>query len=120
MDAGSDIEAVLFVKKLLAGGEPCAKCRGIERRLRKDDLMQHLSGVLPAREDDPSSPGAQIAAKHGVQRAPFFVLRHADGEEEVIESYLAFKQRFSGKAAAAGDPADLADIVDSHPELALI
>ncbi|MGA8261106.1 MAG: hypothetical protein WB783_12910 [Arenicellales bacterium] len=125
-----DMPTVLFVKKLLAGGEPCAKCRDIENRLRRDGLMSHVTGVVLAKEGDPSSPGARIAERHGVTRAPFFVLRDAGGYEEVIESYLAFKQWFSGKGARTDEPAsqelagdltrDLADAVDRHPDLALI
>jgi hypothetical protein len=126
MRTATKLPTVLFVKKVLAGGEPCAKCRNIENRLRKDGLMRHVSSIVLAREDDPSSPGARVAERHGVRRAPFFVLCDANGHEEVIESYLAFKQWFSGRGDGRGDPAsedsveDLADAVDKHPDLAFI
>lgn len=108
---------VLFVKKVLADGEPCRKCREVEERLRKDGLMPRVDAVLLARDDDPDSPGASLAGRHGVQRAPFFVLRFPDGEERVIESYLAFKQWFSSSETTVRD---LADTVDEHPDLAFI
>lgn len=117
-----DAARVLFVKKLLRDGEPCAKCRDIETRLRNDGLMRHVSDIVTAREDDPSSPGARLAERHGVQRAPFFVIRYRDGGERIIESYLAFRQWFSSGQARLDDPAagDLADAVDAHPDLAFI
>lgn len=108
---------ILFVKKLLPDGEPCAKCRDIEDRLHRDGLIRYVDEIVTALEDDPASPGMELAEHHGVQRAPFFVLRGSDGVEQVIESYLAFKQRFSGAEATT---ADLTDTVDKHPDLAFI
>ena len=106
---------VLFVKKIMGSGEPCPKCRDVERRLRDDGLLPRVDRVVVAREDDPDSPGARLARRHAVQRAPFFVLREPDGSERVIESYLAFKRWFSSAESSAGE---LADAVDRHPELA--
>lgn len=108
---------ILFVKKLFADGEACAKCRDVERRLRRDALMHHVGDIVVAREGDPESPGAVLADRHGVQRAPFFVVRHPDGSEQIIESYLAFKRWFASGEATAGD---LAEAVDRHPDLAFI
>jgi hypothetical protein len=108
---------VLFVKKTLPDGQPCAKCRDIEGRLHKDGLMYLVDDVVPAREDDPSSPGIRLAERHGVERAPFFVIRRGDGDEQVIDSYLAFKRWFSDKGST---PDDLTDAVDKHPDLAFI
>lgn len=109
--------SVIFVKKILADGEPCRKCRDIEARLHKDGLIHHLDETLLAREDEPDNAGARLASDHGVQQAPFFVLRYPDGQERVIESYLAFKRWFSSSDTAAQD---LADTVDQHPGLAFL
>lgn len=113
---------ILFVKKLLAGGEPCAKCRDIEQRLHADGLMQRVDGTLVAREDDAASPGMVLADRNGVTRAPFFVIRQPDGSERIIESYLAFKRWLSTSGLSMNDSTtgDLADAVDRHPELAFI
>lgn len=108
---------IVFVKKLLADGQACAKCRDIERRLHADGLMDRVDETLVAREDDPASPGTVLATRHAVARAPFFVIRHPDGGEQIIESYLAFKRWFSAGESSAGD---LADAVDRHPDLAFI
>lgn len=107
---------VTFVKKLLADGQACAKCRDVERRLRDDGLLGCIDRTVLAIENDPSSDGAVLAARHGVQRAPFFVISRPDGSVQVIESYLAFKRRYTEDESAD----DLADVVDSHPDLAYI
>ena len=101
---------VLFVKKILANGD-------IEQRLNTDGLTQHVDDVVLAREGDPTSAGMQLAARHDVQHAPFFVLRQVSGEEQVIDSYLAFKRWFSNRGSTIDD---LADAVDKHPDLAFI
>lgn len=111
--------SIVFVKKILPGGEPCAKCRDIERRLRKDALMHRVDDIVVARESDPDSPGAVLADRLGVQRAPFFVLRHPDGSEQVIESYLAFKRRISHDNPTDSID-DLTDAVERHPDLAFL
>lgn len=108
---------ILFVKKILAGGEPCRKCRDVEERLRRDGLMARVDEILVVRQDDGDSPGARLAAAHGIERAPFFVLRYPDGREHVMESYLAFKRWFSSDEATVGD---LAAVVDQHPGLAFL
>lgn len=109
--------SAIFVKKILAGGEACSKCRDIEQRLHFDGLMSRFDEILDAREGDPASPGAVLADRHGVERAPFFVIRYPDGSERVIESYLAFKRWFAGGESTAGD---LQDAVDRHPDIAFI
>lgn len=114
--AGSRDTRVVFVKKLLAGGQPCAKCRDIENRLYKDELMACVDEIITAHEDDPASAGMELAGRHGVQRAPFFVLREADGTEHVMASYLALKRWLSRDAASD----DLADTVDGYPDLAFL
>lgn len=122
MESTADIAKVLFVKKVLPGGEPCGKCRDVEARLHKDGLMRHVSEIVAARQDDPSSPGARLAERLGVRRAPFFVVQYRSGAEKVFESYLAFRHWFSGGRSAVDDPTtgDLMETVDAHPDLAFL
>ena len=52
-------------------------------RLRRDWLArisQRIDEIVIAREDDPTSPGAELAAKYGVHQAPFFITDDSSGE----------------------------------------
>lgn len=92
---------VTMVKKRLASGEPCRKCAQTEDMLRRRGLWERIDEVVWAEEDDPDSPGMQLAARLGVERAPFFVV--TDGSAEVVyESALKLiKERLSAERAAA-------------------
>ncbi len=103
---------VTMVKKRLANGEPCRKCAQAEDLLRNRGLWERIDEVALADEADPTSPGMQLGARHGVSLAPFFVVREDDGREVVYDSVLKLiKERFSETPAvrAAGDaPLDVA------------
>lgn len=87
---------VTMVKKRLATGEPCRKCAQAEELLRNRGLWNRIDEVVIADENDASSPGARLAARHGVAVAPFFIVRDEDGTETVYESALKFiKDRLS-------------------------
>ena len=65
---------VTFVKKILANGAPCRKCGDVERRLKKSGLMTKIDHVAVADEREPNSEGMQLARRHGVDVAPFFLV----------------------------------------------
>src|SRR6476620_7171519 len=79
---------VPMVKKQLSGGAPCRKCAQAEDLLRSRNLWTRIDAVVLAEEDDPSSPGMKLAAKFGIETAPFFIVRDDDGTEVVYESVL--------------------------------
>ena len=82
-----------MVKKRLANGEPCEKCAQTEEMLKRKGLWQHIDEVLWAIEGEDDSPGAQVAARHGVKLAPFFVIRDESGTETVMTSALRMVRR---------------------------
>lgn len=79
---------ITMVKKQLADGQPCRKCLSTQDFLERRGLWHRIDEVVWAVEDDPESPGWQLAARHGVTRAPFFVVRTDDGTETVHQSAL--------------------------------
>jgi phosphoadenosine phosphosulfate reductase len=80
---------ITMVKKRLASGETCAKCAQAEDMLKRRNLWHHIERVVWAEETDASSEGMQLAARHGVDLAPFFLVQE-DGESSprVITSAL--------------------------------
>lgn len=81
---------ITLVKKLLADGSLCRKCIEIEALMSKNGHLQRIDETLIADESNPLSPGMLVAAKHQVERAPFFVVEWDDGREEIYTVYLKF------------------------------
>ena len=80
---------ITFVRKILAGGMPCAHCREVENRLRADGLWSRIDAVLEIADDDPEGDGATLARAHEVRSAPFFVVREG-GEIRLYTRYAQF------------------------------
>jgi phosphoadenosine phosphosulfate reductase len=94
---------ITMVKKLLASGEPCAKCAQAQELLERRGLWNQIDEVVWANESDPSSPGAQLAQRHQVELAPFFVISEAGREDRVVTSTLKLVQEL-GAARAPAQP----------------
>ena len=79
-----------MVKKVLEGGHACEKCLQAEELLKSKGLWDNINEVVWAVEGDPQSPGMTLAAKNGVQLAPFFIVRDDTGAERIYVSVLKF------------------------------
>jgi hypothetical protein len=104
---------ITFVKKVLANGEPCGKCRDVEARLTAGDNWGSIDQVVVADERDPDSPGMQIAAELGVDRAPFFVVENG-GTTAIYTVFLKFQKEVLGRSS---DTNDAQILLASNPEL---
>ena len=91
---------ITMVKKLLADGSDCRKCAEATDHLQSRGLWHHITEVVWAREDDPSSPGMQLGARLNVERAPFFIVRDDDGRESVYVSVLQLVRERLGTAVS--------------------
>ena len=81
---------ITLVKKLLADGTPCRKCQDVERRLKESNLLDKIDRIVLADENDLLSEGMQLAKKHNVELAPFFIVEHDNGETQVYTVYFKF------------------------------
>jgi hypothetical protein len=104
---------ITFVKKILASGETCQKCRDVEARLTDGGHWTAIDRVVVADERDPDSEGMRLAARLGVNRAPFFVVESPD-KTTVYTVYLKFLKDVLQRATRA--EADEA-VLRVHPEL---
>jgi hypothetical protein len=104
-----------MVKKRLLDGSECRKCAQATEQLKTRGLLGRIDEVLEVREGDPNSPGSQLAARLGIDTAPFFVVRDDSGEH-VYTSVMRLIQDRLGQAvsererAAAIDPDDVGGI----------
>ena len=111
---------ITFVRKVLASGEPCAKCRDVEERLERTGLMSRIDRVVVADERDEASEGMRLARRHEVDRAPFFLVR--DGERTTVYTvYLKFvREVFGGEPTPASELDEARELLRAHPDLDLV
>jgi phosphoadenosine phosphosulfate reductase len=94
-----------MIKKRLANGQTCPKCAQAEEFLKSRGLWDRIDEVVWADETDASSPGMQLAARFGVDAAPFFVVRDEGAgagapAPTVYESVLKLvKERLGGASS---------------------
>jgi hypothetical protein len=106
---------VTMVKKRLADGSDCRKCNQAVEHLKSRGLWDRIDEVVLADERDPSSAGMQLAARHAIDTAPFFIVRD-DAGEQVYTSVMRLIQDRLGKAVSdeervrAIDPDDVGGI----------
>jgi len=106
---------ITMVKKRLRDGSECRKCAQATQQLESRGLMGRIDEVLETREGDSASPAAQLAARFGIDTAPFFIVRDDTGEH-VYTSVMRLIQDRLGAAvsdrerAAAIDPDDVGGI----------
>ncbi len=80
---------ITLVKKVLADGSPCRKCREVEARMQRNGHDAWIDRVMVADERDPHGAGWQLAREHGVTTAPFFLVEE-NGQTRVYTVYLKF------------------------------
>ena len=108
---------ITFVKKILANGEPCAKCADVSARLEAAGQLARIDQVVVADERDPGSLGMRLAAAHGVTVAPFFLVER-EGQTTVYTVYLRFAKEVLGGEAPALQEAQ--EMLRADPDLDLI
>lgn len=108
---------ITFVKKILANGEPCAKCNDVSARLEANGQMARIDAIVIADERDPDSPGMQLAARHGVTRAPFFIVEDVAGTR-VYTVYFKFAREVLGHPRSAARESE--ELLRDNPELDFI
>ena len=109
---------VTMVKKLLAGGNPCKKCIEVEQKMREAGQLGKIDQVLVADEADLNSAGMLLAAEHGIDRAPFFIVEHEDQPTQVYTVYLKFVKEILAEHISEAE--EIQDIMDTNPDLDFI
>ena len=105
---------ITLVKKILANGEPCRKCRDVEARLHRSGHWARIDEVLIADERDPQSAGMQLATELGVELAPFFVVADQDQRQVYTVYYKFVKEVLEGSVSKQQVAAE---ILADNPDL---
>ena len=112
------IMQITMVKKLFADGNPCRKCIGVEQKRREAGQLDKIDQVLVADEADPNSAGMLLAAEHGIDRAPFFIVEHEDQPTQLYTVYLKFVKEILAEPTSEAE--EIQDIMDTNPDLDFI
>jgi hypothetical protein len=106
---------ITMVKKKTRDGVECRKCAEASAHLRERGLWPRINEVVWAVEDDPTSPGMVLGQRHGLDRAPFFIVRHGEIEKtytsvmRLIQDHLRHNVS-TVEAARLIDPDDVGGI----------
>jgi len=106
---------ITLVKKILADGSPCKKCGDVMARLESSGQISRIDEILVADARDPSSPGMVLASELNVDRAPFFVVQHDDGRQDVYTVYFKFVKEVLEQETEEKD--ELKEILHNNPDL---
>lgn len=87
---------ITMVKKIKADGSPCKKCADVEERLYATGLQDRIDNIAIADERDPDSEGMQLARKHQVDRAPFFIVKDEQGQTRIYTIYFQLLKEVLG------------------------
>lgn len=109
---------ITFVKKIKADGSPCRKCAEVEQRLREAGQMERIDTVAIADERDPDSAGMLLAARHGIDVAPFFIVRDDEGAERIYTIYFQFTKEVLNRRLSEQDEAK--ELLSRDPSLDLL
>jgi hypothetical protein len=115
--ATAESRRITFVKKVLANGEPCGKCRDVEARLTEGRHWPAIDQTLVADERDPSSAGMRLAERLNVTRAPFFVVESPE-ETQVYTVYFKFLREVLQRTSRPSDEAR--ELLNDNPDLDFI
>ncbi|SDZ82355.1 hypothetical protein [Microbulbifer marinus] len=92
---------ITLVKKILADGSPCAKCRDVQQKLEEQDLLRFIDQTLIADVRDEQSEGMQIARQYSVERAPFFLVEEDGRPPQIYTVYFKLVKEVLQKIAVA-------------------
>jgi len=99
---------ITMVKKRLIDGTECRKCIDAVDHLKSRGLWDHIDEIVWAEEEDATSAGMVLATHLAVDKAPFFIVRHAGGEA-IYTSVLQLVRERLGQTVSAREQVEEID-----------
>ncbi len=104
---------ITMVKKIFADGSPCKKCGEVEEKMRLAGQLGRIDQTVVADESNPQSEGMVLAAEHGVDRAPFFVVERDGEPAQIYTVYFKFvKEVLDAETSEEDEIAEIMNDVD--------
>lgn len=109
---------ITMVKKIKVDGYPCRKSANVLADLEKLGLMDQIDQVVAADERQPASDGLNLALKHEVKAAPFFIVKNKDGSTNVYTAYTRFLKEVLEHQVS--ESKEISEIISQNPDLDFI
>ena len=105
---------ITMVKKIRPDGSLCRKSAEVSEKLDQLNLSDRIDTVVFADEREFSSPGLELARRHGVQAAPFFIVEQEE-DTRVYTKYSRFLKEVLGHQTSESE--EIKEIMAQNPDL---
>lgn len=108
---------ITMVKKIKPDGSLCRKSAEVSQKLEQLNLSDRIDTVVFADEREYSSPGLELARRHGVQAAPFFIVEQ-ENQIQIYTKYSRFLKEVLGHQTSQSE--EINEIMAQHRDLDFI
>ncbi|MEL6581438.1 MAG: hypothetical protein AAFO76_03850 [Cyanobacteria bacterium J06607_15] len=108
---------ITIVKKIRADGSLCRKSAEVSDKLNRLNFSDRIDQVVFADEREYSSPGLELARRHGVKAAPFFIVEQED-RTRIYTKYSRFFKEIFGYQTSESE--EINEIMAQNPDLDFI
>ena len=108
---------ITIVKKIRPDGSLCRKSAEVSDKLNSLNLSDRIDRVVFADDREYSSPGLELARRHGVEAAPFFIVDRENGTQVYTKYSRFFKEVFGHQTS---EQEEIDEIMAQNPDLDFI
>lgn len=110
---------ITLVKKIKQNGQACAKSARVLNELEELELLAQIDRIVAADEREVmTSEGYALAAEHGIEAAPFFIVTNDDGSTRTFTAYHRFLKEIFNREVSEEDTVN--EILAQNPDLDFI
>ena len=107
---------IKLVQKIKKDGNSCRKSAKVLKELKELNLLDKIDEIITADErQQSSSEGFDLARKHQVSSAPFFIVENDEGITKIYTAYYQFMKDVFNVVVSESD--EVAEIMAQNPEL---
>lgn len=107
---------IKLVQKIKLDGNSCRKSARVLNNLKELNLLDKIDEIIAADEREQStSEGFNLAIKHKVSSAPFFIVENDEGITKVYTAYYRFMKDVFNILVSEED--EISEIMAQNPEL---
>lgn len=107
---------IKLVQKIKLDGNPCRKSARVLKNLKELNLLEQIDEIIAADEREKSeSEGFNLARKHQISSAPFFIVESDEGSIQVHTTYYRFMKDVFHISVSEDD--EISEIMAQNPEL---